>query len=84
MPHGRRLRREARHKGQRQRVLYLPMKIIERGEHPKNKLYTVKCKQCGTKFEFEAHEGHVVRDQRDGDFIQINCPVCLTNCTHTL
>lgn len=57
------------------------MKIIERGQQPKQKLYTVRCRQCQTKFEFEQHEAKVTRDQRDGDYISIVCPVCLSQVT---
>ena len=60
------------------------MKIIERGQHPKQKLYTVCCRQCQTKFEFERHEAEVTYDQRDGDFITVACPVCQTRCTHNV
>jgi hypothetical protein len=60
------------------------MKIIERGQQPKQKLYTIRCRHCQSKFEFEQSEAKVVRDQRDGDYVQIACPVCFTNCTHAL
>lgn len=57
------------------------MKIIERGTKPTDKVYTVRCRQCETKFEFEKHEGKVTCDQRDGDYISIVCPVCLNQVT---
>jgi hypothetical protein len=60
------------------------MNIIERGKHPKNKLYTVRCRQCETKFEFEKHEAKMNYDQRDGDYVSIACPVCKTECTHSV
>lgn len=60
------------------------MKIIERGQHPKETKYTVRCNQCRTKFEFERHEANVTYDARDGDYVSIACPVCRTLCTHAL
>jgi hypothetical protein len=46
------------------------MKIIEEGVVPK---YTLKCKHCQTKFEYERHELHY---SLYGKFIQIDCPLC--------
>lgn len=60
------------------------MKIIERGQHPKQKSYTVRCYQCQTKFEFEQMEAKVNYDQRDGNYVSIPCPVCQTQCTTKL
>lgn len=57
------------------------MKILERGTKPTNKVYTVRCTHCRTKFEFARHEGKVIYDQREGDFIMIACPVCWSQVT---
>jgi RNase P subunit RPR2 len=60
------------------------MKIIERGHLPEQKPYRVTCGTCRTIFEFEQREAKVTRDQRDGDYVSIACPVCQTKCTHAL
>ena len=60
------------------------MKVIECGVHPNEKLYTVRCRQCSTKFEFEAHEAKVIYDERDGNYVEIACPLCRTKCTQSV
>jgi len=60
------------------------MKILERGTKPTDKVYTVRCQHCKTKFEFAQHEGKVIYDQRDGDFISIACPVCKSIVAHSV
>jgi hypothetical protein len=56
------------------------MRIIERGILPGEKIYVQICRDCKTKFEFMQKEAKVVHDQRDGDFMQIECPVCHETC----
>ena len=51
------------------------MKIIKRGELPKNKVYQLVCHQCKTLFEFEKHEAQLFNDRGDMVLV-INCPVC--------
>jgi uncharacterized protein with PIN domain len=60
------------------------VKILELGSKPIEKTYTVRCDQCKTKFEFAQHEATVNRDQRDGDYVSILCPVCGSLCAHSL
>ncbi|MDC2859041.1 hypothetical protein [Delftia sp. DT-2] len=57
------------------------MKIIKQGQPPETRTYQCTCRECATVFEFEQREAKFVFDQRDGDFLQINCPVCGTQCT---
>jgi hypothetical protein len=52
------------------------MKIIKRGVIPECRVYHLYCTNCDTEFEFEQHEAKLTRDQRDGDFLTIQCPVC--------
>lgn len=56
------------------------MKIIRRGQKPEQRTHQHTCRECSTVFEFEQHEAKLVFDQRDGDFLQIKCPVCGTQC----
>lgn len=55
------------------------MKIIKRGEPPNIK-YNFTCRNCKTVAVAEKHEGRYVADQRDGDAIVFNCPVCAKEC----
>ncbi len=52
------------------------MKILKKGILPKDKTYTVSCGNCHTKFQFKQHEGEIIEDDRDGDYITIKCPIC--------
>lgn len=58
------------------------MKIIKRGEVPGNEVYRLDCNHCHTEFEIKASEAKYSSDQRDGDYLSIDCPVCKTMCTH--
>jgi DNA-directed RNA polymerase subunit RPC12/RpoP len=52
------------------------MKILKRGTPQAERVYQASCGSCGTKVEFKHSEGTVTYDQRDGDFIEVKCPVC--------
>lgn len=52
------------------------MKILEKGTPPKERKYVLTCYNCQTKFEFLEKEGKLVCDQRDGNYLSIDCPVC--------
>lgn len=52
------------------------MKIIRRGQPPEQKTYFATCNHCKTEIEFERSEARYVSDQRDGDFLEVKCPVC--------
>lgn len=54
------------------------MKIIRHGVIPEEVPYQATCRNCHTEFEFLQREGKVTRDQRDGDFVSVHCPVCQT------
>lgn len=56
------------------------MKILKRGTPPEKRPYQTTCRICKTEFEFEEREGSVVYDQRDGNYVQIKCPVCRHHC----
>jgi RNase P subunit RPR2 len=57
------------------------MKIIKRGQVPGNEVYRLDCNHCHTEFEIEAKEAKYNSDQRDGDYLSIECPICKTVCT---
>ena len=52
------------------------MKIIKKGNIPEEKIYRSECYNCKTEFEFQAREAKLTRDQRDGDFLTVDCPLC--------
>lgn len=56
------------------------MKIIERGTIPADREWKATCVHCGTRFEFKQSEGTFRSDQRDGDYVEIPCPVCKQTC----
>ena len=57
------------------------MKIISRGERKEDRIYRIECNSCKTLFEFEYQEAKFQRDQRDGDFLKVECPVCKYECS---
>ena len=57
------------------------MRIIKQGLIPEEVVYKITCGNCETFFEFLQKEGKFCDDQRDGAFVQINCPVCKKACT---
>lgn len=52
------------------------MEILFRGTPPNERTFFAKCNNCASEIRFKEHEGVVTRDQRDGDFITIICPIC--------
>ncbi len=52
------------------------MKIIHLGSAPENRVHQAICYHCRSTVEFEQREAEHVNDQRDGDFLRIECPVC--------
>lgn len=52
------------------------MKILERGTPPEDRVYVSTCRNCKSKIEFLQSEGRIYYDPRDGNFIQVLCPVC--------
>lgn len=57
------------------------MKIIKQGQPPSSRIYRFTCTSCETVFEAERSECEQIQDFRDGDFVQIYCPVCKVRCT---
>jgi RNase P subunit RPR2 len=56
--------------------------ILNKGTFPRNTHYTMHCRKCRTTVTFEQREGRIVHDQRDGDAIVFDCPVCHTELWH--
>ncbi len=51
------------------------MKILKKGTPETERVFHGSCR-CGTEVEFKQREGKVTYDQRDGDFIEVACPIC--------
>lgn len=60
------------------------MKIIKRGTIPSERRWEFTCRNCGTVFEIAQAEAKLVSDQRDGDYLAIDCPVCDKQCTQSV
>lgn len=58
--------------------------VIKQGKLPEDVEYEVECYKCRTIFSFKAKEAEKVYDQRDGDFLSINCPICKNKVTRHL
>ena len=56
------------------------MEIIKAGSLPSDVMYTTTCPNCKTQFRFQAVEAKTVYDQRDGNYLEITCP--LQGCKH--
>lgn len=52
------------------------MRILSRGQRPEDTIHQGTCNTCGTRVEFTRAEGEITYDQRDGDFVRVNCPCC--------
>lgn len=52
------------------------MEILKRGIVPEQIRYVSSCSHCKTEVAFMQCEGKITYDQRDGNFITVECPVC--------
>jgi len=52
------------------------VKIIKRGQAPEEKTYRSTCRNCLTIVEFKRRDAKFTADQRDGDYLSVDCPVC--------
>lgn len=61
------------------------MEIMRKGKLPEAEEYTIVCGNCDCMFKFTRREARLQTDDRDGDFLEINCPTvgCAKVCTTT-
>lgn len=52
------------------------VEIIREGSLPGDREHTTDCRNCQTKFRFKRSEAKFTPDQRDGDALVIDCPLC--------
>ena len=54
----------------------MAIEIIERGSLPENDVFDAQCWKCRSKLRFLRSDAKLTSDQRDGDFLTVECPVC--------
>lgn len=52
------------------------MKVIFKGTAPSETIHRGTCNRCKTIVEFARHEAKYTSDQRDGDYLTVECPEC--------
>ena len=52
------------------------IEVIQRGNPPAEKLYRTQCPDCRSTLQFKRADAEFIADQRDGDCLKIECPVC--------
>lgn len=57
------------------------MRILKEGKLPEDTIHAGKCYHCKTEVEFKRSEGKVAHCQRDGSFVQVECPICRKTIT---
>lgn len=60
------------------------MKIIKEGKKPEDLWHQPTCYNCKTVVEFQVFEGTITREQRDGDYVTVSCPICGYNINSAL
>ena len=50
--------------------------VLKRGITEDEKVYDATCMKCKSLLRFKRADAEYVSDQRDGDYLKINCPVC--------
>lgn len=52
------------------------VEVLIRRTPPAEKVFDVACLHCRSELRFTRSEATYHPDQRDGDYLQIACPVC--------
>ncbi|MDP9837564.1 DNA-directed RNA polymerase subunit RPC12/RpoP [Neorhizobium huautlense] len=50
--------------------------ITKLGKLPGNEEHTGKCNHCKTEVKFKREAAKYHNDQRDGDYLEVACPLC--------
>jgi hypothetical protein len=61
----------------------MSVRVIKEGKLPAKDEYYLKCNNCKCEFEFLREDTGVAPhyDQRDGNYLSIDCPTCKQTCT---
>lgn len=54
----------------------MAIEVLKRGVTEDEKVYEAVCFSCKSHLRFKRSDAEYVSDQRDGDYLKINCPVC--------
>lgn len=54
----------------------MAIEVLERGVIPGDKTYEARCTSCKSLLRFRQDDARYYPDQRDGDSLQVDCPVC--------
>lgn len=54
----------------------MAVEILKRGELPAKQVFMGSCFYCKTEVRCAREDGVFSSDQRDGDMLKIDCPVC--------
>lgn len=54
----------------------MAIEVINRGHLPENDQFEAKCNHCKSDLRFLRSDARFTSDQRDGDFVTVDCPVC--------
>lgn len=60
----------------------MTVEILKRGQPPVEQTLERTCRHCGTEFRFQRADCTLHIDRRDGDYLEINCPVCAKSLTY--
>jgi len=52
------------------------MEILKQGTRPEEITHEGTCNNCKTVVRFHRGEGRITRNQRDGNYVIVNCPTC--------
>lgn len=56
------------------------VEILRKGIPDAERKHYATCNKCKTSFSFQRKEARLVEDRRDGDYLEIQCPVCSRTC----
>ena len=59
----------------------MTIEIIKQGRLPEEKRWGFRCRNCGTEFVAHKADGHYFNDQRDGEGLSVQCPLCSKQVT---
>lgn len=54
----------------------MAIEVIKRGNPPSEAIYDRTCDSCHSQLRFRRGDARMSYDQRDGDAVVIDCPVC--------
>lgn len=59
----------------------MAIEIVRRGKPKEEKEYQAGCRYCGTIIKFKRGDAKYQSDQREGDYLVVDCPICTRQIT---